>query len=110
LRIRIEQTIGWLKNCFVYLKEIPNKGNLSQDQLKEIYKRIASVVILHNLLETENPWLEVELVEEDDGGEGRGSHDEVCEVDEKEFDAQDRGVLRRELFLREFVVQEPDEE
>ena len=49
LRIRIEHTIGGLKNRFAYLKEISNKGNLNQDQLKEVYKRIVSVVILHNL-------------------------------------------------------------
>ena len=54
-RMRIEQTIGRLKNHFAYLKEIPNKGNLSQDQLKEIYIWIALVVILHNLLQTEDP-------------------------------------------------------
>lgn len=67
------------------------------------------MVILHNLLQTGDPWLEVELAEEDDGGEDRGAHDGLHEIDEKELDARDRGVLRRELFLREFVAQEQDE-
>ena len=49
-RIWIEQTIRGLKHRFAYLKNISNKGNLSQDWLKEVYKRSASVVILHNLL------------------------------------------------------------
>lgn len=109
--MRIEQTIGRLKNHFAYLKEIPNKGNLSQDQLKEIYIWIALVVILHNLLQTEDPWLDVELAEEDDADEkmGRGAHDELREVNAEELCIHNRGMLRRQFFLIEFLASEREE-
>lgn len=65
LRIKIEHTIGRLKARFSYLRVIPNKGNLSQDQLREIYKAIGSAVILHNMLHLEDPW-EDDINEEDE--------------------------------------------
>ena len=52
----------------------------------------------------------MELAEENDGGEDRWAHDELHEADEKELVARDIGVLRQELFWREFVAHEQDEE
>lgn len=50
LRIKIEHTIGRLKGRWSFLRKMPIKGNLTQHQEAEIYRQIASSVVLHNLL------------------------------------------------------------
>lgn len=55
LRIRIEHTIGRLKAWFSFLRHMPNKGNLQANQLREIYKFVASTVVFHNMLQAEDP-------------------------------------------------------
>ena len=56
LRIKIEHTIGRLNIRCSILHSILNKGNLSHNQLRDIYKWVGSAVVLHNFLHMEDPW------------------------------------------------------
>lgn len=109
LRIKIEHTIGQLKARFSVLRSIPDKGNLSHDQLRDIYKWIGSAVMLYNFLhmedlqdDDEDETEDTELVEQNQVAEDNW--------DEDENEQRNLGILRQELFLQEFVAREEEEQ
>lgn len=106
LRIKVEHTIGQLKARFSFLRCIPNKGNLTEGQLREIYKWVGSAIVLHNLLYMEDPWdMDKIEMEAEENQLGRGGENYEVE-NEGENEQRNIGVLRRELFFQEFVARQ----
>lgn len=86
---------------------MPNKGNLSTDQMRETYRWIASAVVLHNLLQAD-PWDDVDgELEPADNGAGDdfpragGGHN-------GDLEGGNRGMIRREMMLQQFLEEEKD--
>ena len=100
LRIAVEYTIGIWKSQWSFLRCIPNVGNLSRNQMKQIYQWISASVVLHNLLTQHGDTLTQEEIVELDDDEVLGQDEEI-EVDRNQSTMI--GGMRRELLLEEFI-------